>query len=336
MRLRPGGHLLALGQPEQATGVGRRHGGELLGRHPAQLGHRLGRLDQVRRFVTPAAARLGSKVRAIGLKHKGVRGQGPCHGLQAVVVRVGDRARDGDEEAQGHVLQRALRPVGVAMQHAQRCARPRTPPGPRPRGEYLPGGVLRVAGMDHHRQVQPGGELQLTLEGRPLHLRRREVAVEIEPHFAQRHHQRVGRQALQLFPGCGGGVLRVVRVDAGGSPQPRFGAGQRQGGAVAGRIGADGDDSGDAGCPRPRQHGGTVGVEGLGLGMRVRVDELHQTPSRASSCSATAGSSFLNNGSGGRTGRPGCGGVKRQPPASTLPSSPRNSCSFWQVNGRYG
>src|SRR6266540_1511676 len=104
--------------------------------------------------------------------------------------------------------------------------------------------------------------------------------------------------------------------------------------ALRGReVFAGKDDARDTrGASIEQSHLQVVVVELRFLQMGVAVEQLHYllVPS------ATASSSFLNNGSGFCSTLPDTGREACQPASSRSPAFPSISCSRWDENGTYG
>ena len=83
-----------------------------------------------------------------------------------------------------------------------------------PREQRRLGRVVRLAVVDEHRQVAGAGERELAREGLSLHLRRRQVAVEVEADLPDRSRARIGDERFEPRPGALVHVGSVVRVDA--------------------------------------------------------------------------------------------------------------------------
>ncbi len=130
--------------------------------------------------------------------------------------------------------------------------------------------------MDHHRPAEPAGHVELAAEHRGLHLGRREIAEEVEPHLAQRHHLRgAAREALHRLEVGLGGLGRVVRMDADRRVDGAQALGQRHRGRIRLPVGADGDHRGDAGGARPLEHAVEVGEQLGKVHVGVGIDQGH-------------------------------------------------------------
>ena len=104
---------------------------------------------------------------------------------------------------------------------------------------------VRVAGVDHERQAQLVGQLDLRGEHSALVVARGVVSVEVEAELAQRDHPRVGQQRAQSVDVRLG---RLVRVPADGGPN----AGRRAASSIACSRPIVRMRSTPAAAPRPR------------------------------------------------------------------------------------
>ena len=95
-----------------------------------------------------------------------------------------DREREADDEARVDEAPRHLRVAAEGVKHATTA----------PREQRRLGRVVRLAVVDEHRQVAGAGERELAREGLSLHLRGRQVAVEVEADLPDRSRAAVGDQ----------------------------------------------------------------------------------------------------------------------------------------------
>ena len=171
--------------------------------------------------------------------------------------------------------------------------------------------VIRVAGVDHERQAQLVGQLDLRGEHPALVVGRGVVAVEVEADLAQRDHPGTGQQrAHGVDVGLGG----LVRVPADDRPHAGMAGGQ-----LDRLLAADREDALDAG-------GGSLGHRGVGallaaLEVRVGVDHF-----------STRG----NSGSGWCTSLPAASVPSAARSHSMPPGSPTAARIFSAEAGMYG
>ncbi len=133
---------------------------------------------------------------------------------------------------------------------------------------------VRVAAVDHHRLAEAPGHVELTAEHRGLHVGRREVAEEIEPHLAEGHHLgRAAREGLHRLEVGVGGVGGVVGVDAHGGVHDGQPLREGDRGRIGLAVGPDRDHPDHAGRARPRQHLVQVGGQIREVQVRVGVEE---------------------------------------------------------------
>ena len=221
--------------------------------------------DDVGRLVALPPVAGGAEVGAVRLHHQALQGDGGQGAGQGEVAPVGQGAGGGEVEAQRD------RPPGVfgvpveAVQHA-----PRREAGAGQRVQRLRHGL---PGVDDHREIEGGGELQLGCEGAGLDVPGGEVAVEVQPALPDGHHPRPAGQTLHLSQGLRGGEAGVVGVDAHRRPDVFVARGQLHRGPAGGEIVAGDDDPSHAGCPGPFQHGVQVTREAPVREVGVGVDE---------------------------------------------------------------
>ena len=128
----------------------------------------------------------------------------------------------------------------------------------------------------------PGAPRQPELrdERRPLSVPGREVAIVVEPEFADRDHLRRPRELgdpLERRRVRGG---RVVRVDSDGRVDVRLRRGQGHRRLGGGHVRADRQEGAHAGGAGPREDGRAVAVERRIVEVRVRVDQHAQASTR--------------------------------------------------------
>ena len=82
------------------------------------------------------------------------------------------------------------------------------------RGERV---LVGVAGVDHDRLAELGGELELGLEQPRAGRRAARIAEVVEAGLADRDRARVAEQLAQLVESVRVGLVRVVRVDRRGT-----------------------------------------------------------------------------------------------------------------------
>ena len=171
--------------------------------------------------------------------------------------------------------------------------------------------VVRVAGVDHERQAQLVGQLDLRGEHAALVVGRGVVAVEVEADLAQRDHPRPGQQrAHRVHVGLGG----LVRVPADDRPHAGMAGGQ-----LHRLLAADREDALDAG-------GGSLGDRGVGAllaALEVRMGVDH-------------GSTRGNSGSGWCTSLPAASVPSAARSHSMPPGSPTAARIFSAEAGMYG
>ena len=99
------------------------------------------------------------------------------------------------------------------------------------------------------------GQSELAAEDGGLDVGRRQVAEEVEPHLAERHHLgRVARERLHRGVVGVGGLAGIVRMDADGGEDVGEPLGERDRGGIRLAVGADRHHRGDAGGPRALEH----------------------------------------------------------------------------------
>ena len=134
--------------------------------------------------------------------------------------------------------------------------------------------TLAVAAVDHDRQVELVGQLQVAAEPILLDRERRPVPVAVEPGLAQRDDPGRPARSTIVGPVRLGGLGRVVGMDADRGEDPAMRPGQLQDrGAVRGRR-ADGDDLDDPGLParsRTPSSRCAAGVVQVGVGVDQRA-----------------------------------------------------------------
>ncbi len=117
------------------------------------------------------------------------------------------------------------------------------------------------------------GQFQLAPEGVHLHVRRRQLAVVVEPYLAHGHHLGRVRQPFQRAQDAGVQVFGLVRVHADGGVDVGVGVRQVHRAPAALQVRADNHEGGDAGPAGTLQHPAAVGIERGILEMAVGVDQ---------------------------------------------------------------
>ena len=185
---------------------------------------------------------------AVGLHHQAVGGHEAGDVGQRARVLVGHRPGERDHQAQVEAALGHLHVGREAVHDAADLADALL----RENREGLP---VRVAAVDDDRLAEPPRHVELAAQRRLLRVAGREVAEEVEPHLAQRHHLgRAAGQPLHRLEVGLGGLPRVVGMDAHGGPDLGQALGQRHRRGIGLAIGADGHHPGHAGGPRALQH----------------------------------------------------------------------------------
>ncbi|KAF1067831.1 MAG: hypothetical protein GAK45_01557 [Pseudomonas citronellolis] len=132
--------------------------------------------------------------------------------------------------------------------------------------------------MEEHRALQFDRQGQLLFERFFLRRAGREVAIEIQPAFADGTHPFVVEQAAQATRGFRRPVPRIVRMYPGGAEQPLAIVelvAQRQSGFALGQAGAGQDQLADAGLTRTLQKRLALVGEAFMGEVDADVDQLH-------------------------------------------------------------
>ena len=132
--------------------------------------------------LRPAAS--GPRYGRIGLDEEGTVREGAGRRPWARRRAERDREREADDEACVDEAPRHLRVAAEGVKHAATA----------PRKQRRLGRLMRVTVVDEHRQVAGRGERELAREGLSLHLRGRQVAVEVEADLPDRSRAAVGDQ----------------------------------------------------------------------------------------------------------------------------------------------
>src|SRR6188508_1741526 len=167
-------------------GANRRH--ERLRIHLPQASELPDDTQRGRRLVAPGG--IGPEVRRIGLDEEGtvreLRRRSPWPDRRAEC----DRQREADDERGADDASRHLRVAAERVEDATTA----------PREQRSLGRLVRLAVVDENRQVAGRGERELAPERLALHVRRREVAVEVESDLPDRSGPLIGGQRLETRP----------------------------------------------------------------------------------------------------------------------------------------
>ena len=162
-------------------------------------------------------------------------------------------------------------------------------------GEQRVGDMLvSLAVVDQDRQVVLRGELELPVENRALHVRRRQVPVVVEPDLADRSSRGLRGEAFEVRPArfverCG-----VVRMDPDRRiDQVRVASRQLQRRLGRREVPARDEDALDPGGARPFEDRVEVVVEAGVLEVSVRVDDPRQALGTSTAAQPASSSSTL-------------------------------------------
>src|SRR5215469_7091929 len=239
----------------------------------AKIRDHLQRAHDVGRLVALAAIRLGCKVRRVRLDHHAIVGndRGGLANRRGVPERDDSRERNAESKCQEFACRIGV--AGEAMNHA-------APPRNSGFSYNLDHPALRVAAMNHDRQVEFAGELKMRTQRGFLSLARRMHVVEVKPALADRDDLLRRRQLAQLCDARGRAVLRVVRMhaDCGEHVLVMLGDFDRQSIVLDWADRANRDDLRDAGVSRPRNYALDLVAQLRVSEVAVRVDDRRHSP----------------------------------------------------------
>ena len=167
--------------------------------------------------------------------------------------------------------------AGEAMQHGREGALP---------GLLLENArhvVVGLARMDDQRQSGRARRGDVIAEAALLRVARAVVVVIVEPGLPDRHHLGMTRARDQLVDRDVELLVGVVRMGADRAIDVGKALGDREQLGVALDPRRDGDDAGDAGCLRARDHGIELAGEVRKIEMAVAVDQVVRGLDRAAS-----------------------------------------------------
>src|SRR5438093_13233433 len=150
-------------------------------------GDRGERLNDERRLVPPATARLWGQVRSVRLDQDSVGRDARGRSAQRVVLGIRERACEGDGEAATDPLVHVVGPFAEAVHHPTRAAGAI---------DQLPRQGTGLAHMHDDGQVERARQGELRDERGLLRLARRAAAGKIDADLADRDHVRVLRQPI--------------------------------------------------------------------------------------------------------------------------------------------
>jgi hypothetical protein len=200
-------------------------------------------MNHVGRFVGPATEVLRREEGRVGLHEQELGGHVRGGALKVGRLRVRDVAGERAEVAALHRLVEAVRRREAVKDHRREVRRVVSQDGE--------GVLLGRASVDRHRQAQPGGELELGLEGAALVGARSVVAVIVEAGFAEGPDLGVGGPALDLVEVGGPESLRVVWVETDDREHALMPPGRLEGARHRGRVCAHGRQPREPSRARP-------------------------------------------------------------------------------------